>query len=114
MNLASGLAFAPAFESCPLFLQTVAVNMMLVRKRRQTRTGSERYWDVEVPEASLRAAEPLVGVVVGVRTLSDGLLVWGDEGPHYKPKMAFKALMVVTDPHRAPIYVLESDVSPML
>jgi hypothetical protein len=34
MNLATGLAFASACESCPLFLQTVAVNKMLVRKRR--------------------------------------------------------------------------------
>ena len=59
-------------------------------------------------------AKPLVGVVVGVRTLSDGLLIWDDDGPHYTPKMAFKALLVVIDPHRATIYALESDVSPML
>ena len=64
-------------------------------------------------EWTWREIPPEVGVVVGERTLRDGVSEWqGSDGGGtvFYPERAFRALLVVTDIRRNPFYVLPEDV----
>jgi hypothetical protein len=48
------------------------------------------------------------GIVVGLRTLSDGRVV--DWGGTYRPERHFRAVLVAEGLHRRPVFVLPEDV----
>ena len=53
------------------------------------------------------AQKPTEGIIVGIRTLSDGVVVWtGEEGGYdYRATKHLKAYLVVTDIYKNPLTV---------
>lgn len=57
------------------------------------------------------------GIIVGKRTLSDGLVVYGngyDEGTTYEPERHFTAWLVAFDLRRKPVYVLPEHLTALV
>lgn len=56
-------------------------------------------------------AEPQAGVIVGVRTLSDGVVHWTGDSDIYAPTRHFKAYLIAFDLRRVPVFVLPENVT---
>ena len=56
---------------------------------------------------------PMSGIVVGVRTLSDGAATWdyADEPIVYHPEVHFTAYLIAYDLHRKPVFLLPESVT---
>ena len=63
---------------------------------------------------SSKAPQPAEGIVVGVRTYSDGTVTWGYEGEQttYRPTCYFRVVLVAFDIHHNPVALLVGDVTP--
>ena len=58
-----------------------------------------KYWDVQKINQEV--------LIIGIRTLSNGTTTWDDEaGNLYEPTDYFQALLVVSDLHKKPFYIL--------
>lgn len=58
-----------------------------------------KYWDVQKINQEV--------LIIGIRTLSNGTTMWDDEaGNLYEPTDYFQALLVVSDLHKKPFYIL--------
>lgn len=82
---------------------------------RRREPPNRRRW---VRVADMRAeiglpVEPVSGVIVGWRTLSDGRVDFGyyDEPSEYMPTRHFKAYLVAFDMREKPLYVLPEDLT---
>jgi hypothetical protein len=84
--------------------EPIRFDQVLVRKESNERLRSEnhnsylKYWE----NKALGKQEH--GIVVGVRTLSNGIKTYC-EALLYKPKYYFKALLVITDLRKKPVFV---------
>jgi hypothetical protein len=88
------------------FLDRVMVKSKLRRAETFVRgEGSRKQWVIS------RFARPRGGVVIGWRTLSDGVAEYNghDEATIYHPKRYFRALLVVISEKQNPIYVLPEE-----
>lgn len=55
-------------------------------------------------------AEPGVGVLVGLRTISDGEVSYWDERPEYVPTKRYRAALIAVDLRRKPVLAFLEDV----
>lgn len=71
--------------------------------------GPGRIWSTEYyPGKDNPGGE---GIVVGVRTLSNGDAHWDDWGSGYRPKEHFDAYLIAYNVHRKPVFVLPEHVT---
>ena len=76
-----------------------------VLRRTCSNYEDRRFWQ-EIP-----LSKKLEGVVIGVRTLSEGKVHYiYEEGNYYEHKNNVFALLVVFSPYRNPVYVLPGSV----
>jgi hypothetical protein len=76
------------------------------RPLHRVRTLANR--EQKVWEADPYRAGEYAGIVVGVRTLSDGeVIAWG---AGYRPERHYRAVLIAEDLHRKPVLVLPEDV----
>ena len=78
--------------------------VVLGRLRRIWREPDLKVWATE------RFPEPLNGLIIGERTLSDGTCYYGFEETQYRPTQHFRAFLVVTDMRSKPFYALSKQV----
>lgn len=83
-----------------------------LRRAYEHRMDGDRGSNWKVWKPALSYSGPLAGIVIGVRTLSDGLVFYGsyDEPTSFHPKESFKAALIVTDLKRKPIFVRFDDL----
>jgi hypothetical protein len=84
--------------------------------RRQSVTlaanSSSRYGKVWRKTAWGKRGDVRHGVIVGVRTLSNGTITWfSDEPIVFHPELYFTAYLVAFDLRRKPVYLLPDDVT---
>lgn len=85
-----------------------------LRRVYEHRMDGDRGSNWKVWKAALSYAGPLEGILIGVRTLSDGLVYYGsfDEPTSFDPKESFKAALIATDLKRKPFFVRFDDLQP--
>lgn len=65
-----------------------------------------------VPRDGLNGRGEIAGVIVGIRTLSNGVRVWPvEESMRYVAESYFPAVLIAYDLHRKPVLVLPEHVS---
>lgn len=85
--------------------QRIVFNQRLVRRtyynyRANGYRERMKRWDITP------MAEPKEGIIVGIRTLSNGTTDYDNESGHmYDPKEHFRAILVYTSVTRKPVYV---------
>lgn len=84
-----------------------------------TRPGHRKAWEPRPASWLIRQAENLHGIVVGIRTLSNGHVTYGDweDGGHVyhaDKDGSFTAYLVAYDVRRKPVYVLPEHCTPEL
>jgi hypothetical protein len=84
--------------------------------RRQSVTlaakSSSRYGKVWRKTAWGKRGDVRHGVIVGIRTLSNGTITWfSDEPIVFHPELYFTAYLVAFDLRRKPVYLLPDDVT---
>ncbi len=87
-------------EMQDLFLgRRVRVNATL--KRSMSYDSRHKAW------ASISLSEPVVGIVIGIRTLANGTIHYGswDEPTSFQPTGYLRAVQVVTSLRKNPIFV---------
>jgi len=73
-------------------------HITVTQKYVRYRSGPKKYWALEtIPETSC--------LLIGVRTLQDGLRHWNyEEGYSFQPTKHFRAILVVESPKKNPFY----------
>lgn len=88
-----------------------------VELKRRWRDGMKK-WETEPIadyDAWQHATREREGIVVGKRTLANGVIHWGsyDEATTFEPKERFTAYLVAYNINRSPFLVLAEDLTPM-
>lgn len=83
-----------------------------LRRAHEHRVDGDRSSNWKVWRAALSYTGPLEGILIGVRTLSDGLVYYGnfDEPTSFAPKESFKAALIATSLKRKPVLVRFDDL----
>lgn len=68
-------------------------------------SGYNKFW------VSEKLDKEKVGIVIGKRTLSNGIAEYYDEGINYRQSETFEALLISIDMKTNPIYVLPSEIT---
>lgn len=78
------------------------------------RRANAKVWTTERWLGDISPAEPRPGIVVGKRTLANGLHIWGSyEDPDtFRPIEHFTAYLIAYDLRRSPVYVLPEHITP--
>lgn len=86
-------------RTLPRFGQRVVITAKLIRRADYTSLafGTKKFW-----EKYSCAGE---GILIGYRTLSDGVSYYNSLGISYESGLSFKAALVVLSPRTNPVYV---------